>query len=215
MSAKLASNNYGKSRIRLVRVTRDGDHHHLKDICVSIQFEGEFESVHTRGDNSKVLPTDTMKNTVYALAGAEPVGEIEEFGKRLTSHFLKSNPQVSRVRVEIAENLWVRIPVDGVPRNHAFVAGGGEQRTASIDSTRANNQVEEGIADMLVLKAHDSAFDSYIRDSYPTLKETRDRIFATAVTARWLYARDNTQFRARWTGVRKSRLKTFAPHQNQ
>ncbi len=35
---------------------------------MSVQLEGDFEKVHSEGDNSDVLPTDTMKNTVYVLA---------------------------------------------------------------------------------------------------------------------------------------------------
>ena len=92
MGIKLSTSNYGKSRVRLVRITRGSEQHHLKDIFLDIQFEGDFEEVHVHGDNRKVLPTDTMKNTVYALAGQRPVGEIEEFGLRLSDHFLTNNP---------------------------------------------------------------------------------------------------------------------------
>src|SRR5947209_9186831 len=101
MTVQLAQNNYGKSGIRLVRVTREGKRHDLKDITVDIQFEGDFETVHTRGDNSKVLPTDTIKNTVYALAGKKPVGEIEDFAQRLIKHFFADNPQISEIHIRI------------------------------------------------------------------------------------------------------------------
>src|SRR5437764_8692717 len=113
MSFELVANNYGKSRVRLVRVTRNTPQHEITDITVDIQFEGDFDAVHTQGDNSAVLPTDTMKNTVYALAAREAVGEIENFGMRLVSHFLTGNLQVSRVTVRIAEHLWSHIPADG------------------------------------------------------------------------------------------------------
>src|SRR5438270_9527502 len=103
MTVRLAQNNYGKSGIRLVRLSREGKHHELKDITVDIQFEGDFEAVHTRGDNREVLPTDTMKNTVYALAGKKPVGEIEEFGQRLCAHFFSGNPQITEVRIQVRE----------------------------------------------------------------------------------------------------------------
>src|ERR1700730_19084698 len=115
MSSELVSNNYGKSGVRLLRVTRSGQQHELKDLCVDIQLEGDFDSVHRHGDNSKVLPTDTMKNTVYALAGQRPVGEIEDFAQSLVSHFLNHNPQVSRVNVHISERLWSRISADQKP----------------------------------------------------------------------------------------------------
>ena len=52
---------------------------------------------YTDGDNSDVLPTDTMKNTVYALAAQEPVGDPEIFGIRLARHFLARNRRLTRV----------------------------------------------------------------------------------------------------------------------
>ena len=47
---------------------------------VAIRFEGDYDESYTEGDNSDVLPTDTMKNTVYALAARQPVVEPEAFG---------------------------------------------------------------------------------------------------------------------------------------
>src|SRR5215468_9129715 len=98
MPVKIVHDNYGKSRVRLMKVERDGDTHHLQNINVKIALEGDFDEIHALGDNSKCLPTDTMKNTVYALAaqtdGAE---EAEDFGRRLAAYFLDNNPQVSKV----------------------------------------------------------------------------------------------------------------------
>src|SRR5215475_5905635 len=110
MSFELVANSYGKSRVRLVLVTRTGSEHDIKDISVDIQFEGDFDAAHTQGDNRNVLPTDTMKNTVYALAAEHSVGEIEHFGTRLVAHFLGANTQVSAVKVSLREHLWSRIP---------------------------------------------------------------------------------------------------------
>ena len=78
--ATLSGTSYGKSRIRLVRVTRHGDRHELRDFTVAIAFQGSYDTSYTDGDNRDVLPTDTMKNTVYALAAREGVGEPEAFG---------------------------------------------------------------------------------------------------------------------------------------
>src|SRR5437588_6893928 len=136
MAVQLAQNNYGKSGIRLVRVTREGKHHELKDISVDIQFDGDFETVHTRGDNNKILPTDTMKNTVYALAGKKPVVEIEEFGQRLCAHFFAGNQQIREIRVQIGERMWDRIAVGGKSHPSAFIGGNSERRTARISATR-------------------------------------------------------------------------------
>jgi len=65
---RLGENRYGKSRVRLVRVKRSGDWHELQEWTVQILLSGDFSSCFADGDNRKILPTDTMKNTVYSLA---------------------------------------------------------------------------------------------------------------------------------------------------
>src|SRR5262245_50609013 len=107
----LAETAYGKSSVRLVKVTRRGDRHDLKDLTVGIRFEGDYDQSYTEGDNSGVLPTDTMKNTVYALAAQESVEEPETFGVSLARHFLARNPRLGRVRIDITEHPWGRITV--------------------------------------------------------------------------------------------------------
>ena len=51
-----------------MRVSRDGDTHGLADLNVSVALSGDLAATHLTGDNAGVLPTDTMKNTVYAFA---------------------------------------------------------------------------------------------------------------------------------------------------
>ena len=215
MSFELVANNYGKSRVRLVRVTRTGPQHDIKDISVDIQFEGDFDAVHTKGDNSKVLPTDTMKNTVYALAAQQPVGEIEHFGTRLASHFLANNAQVTAVKVHISEHLWSRIGAEARPHPTAFVSSGNERRTATVTGTRERTTMSAGIEGLLVLRTAGSAFDGYLKDPYTTLPETRDRIFATVVRADWDYGVEDASFGLCWRTVRGALLETFANHTSE
>ena len=103
MAIRLGENNYGKQRVRILQVVRRPDRHDIKELTLGIRLEGDFESAHNKGDNRKVLPTDTMKNTVYTLAKQHAIESPEEFCLRLAEHFLSRNPQVSRVRVEAAE----------------------------------------------------------------------------------------------------------------
>ena len=215
MSFELVANNYGKSRVRLVRITRNTPQHEITDISVDIQFEGDFDAVHTKGDNSKVLPTDTMKNTVYALAAQQPVGEIEHFGARLVSHFLTHNSQISAVKVGISEHLWSRIISDNKAHPSAFISAGNERRTASVTGTRERTTVSAGIEGLLVLRTAGSAFAGYRKDAYTTLPETRDRIFATVLQAGWDYRVQDAGFGLCWTTVRTALLETFANHPSE
>ncbi len=111
MQAVLSQNCYGKSSVRFAKIIRRPNYHDFKEVNVGIQLEGDFETVYTEGDNRKVLPTDTMKNTVYALAKEHSLNSIEEFGQALAQHFLRHNPQVSCVRIELSEKLWQRVIV--------------------------------------------------------------------------------------------------------
>lgn len=215
MSFELVANNYGKSRVRLVRVSRNGPQHEIKEISVDIQFEGDFDAVHTKGDNSKVLPTDTMKNTVYVLAAQQPLGEIEHFGTRLASHFLSHNAQVSAAKIGIAEHLWSRIGAETSPHPTAFISSGNERRTAIVRCSRERTTVSAGIEDLLVLRTAGSAFDGYKKDAYTTLRETRDRIFATIVKAEWDYRMEDASFGLCWRNVRGALLETFASHPSE
>ncbi len=76
--ARLGSNRYGKSRVRLSRITRHGDRHEFNEWTVQVLLEGDFETSFTEADNSKILPTDTMKNTVYSLARGSKADTIED-----------------------------------------------------------------------------------------------------------------------------------------
>src|SRR6476619_299564 len=105
MKIRLGQNAYGKNAVNLSKIIRHQDHHEFRQISVSVALEGDFLTAHTEGDNSKILPTDTQKNTVYALAKEHFISGIEDFGIILSRHFKKNNPQVSKVRIEILEHL--------------------------------------------------------------------------------------------------------------
>lgn len=213
MSVRLAHNNYGKSRVRLMKVSRTGELHELQEITVKVAFEGDFTSVHTTGDNSPVLPTDTMKNTVYALAHqTQEIEEIENFGRRLADYFLSNNPVVTRVIIEIAERAWTRIAIKGESHPHSFTKSGDEKRTTIISAARDNMTIESGIEDLVVLKTTKSGFIGFIKDRYTTLPETTDRIFATSIKANWQYARPNAATGDAWRSVRQTILEIFADH---
>jgi urate oxidase len=206
---------YGKSRVRLLRLHRRGDRHDLRDLTVSIQFAGAYTESYTNGDNRDVLPTDTMKNTVYAVAGRDGVGEPEAFGLALTRHFLEGNPRLDRVTVDLIDHFWGRIPVGGHEHGQAFVRLGPDARTARVIQSRDALFIDGGIADLLILKSGQSAFEGYARDAFTTLPETRDRILATSVSARWRYRLAEFDYGTTWRAIRQTLLETFAEHESR
>src|ERR1700722_13281150 len=129
MAIHLGENSYGKSRVRLLRVARQEGRHDIRELTVAIRFEGDFETAHTKGDNQKILPTDTMKNTVYALARQHSIKTAESFCVHLADHFLARNPQSSRVQIDATETLWTRVPVGGKLHAYTFTSASAEKRT--------------------------------------------------------------------------------------
>jgi urate oxidase len=209
----LAWNRYGKSRVRLVKVHRGRDSHDLIDLTLDVALEGAFERVYVEGDNSGCLATDTMKNTVYALARKDSIDHVESFALRLAAYFA-SKPGVSRVRIEAAEHPWARLSAGGHPHPHAFARAGAEEWTTVVTQDAGGAAVISGLRGLVVLKTTDSAFSGFPRDQYTTLPETRDRILATSITANWAYVHGFSDFAQR-TAVRGALLETFAGHRSE
>ncbi|HEU0369492.1 MAG TPA: urate oxidase [Candidatus Acidoferrum sp.] len=213
---KLAENRYGKSRVRLVRVKRHTDRHDLHEWTVQILLHGDFQSCFTDGDNSSILPTDTMKNTVYSLARNSAADCIEDFAKQLVAFLLNGNPQVSAAEAVISESAWDHLAIGSKPDPTTFVQSSRELRTTTVTQARgAVAQVVSGLKDLVILKTAGSAFTGYIKDALTTLPETRDRLFGTAVGANWTYYSENSAFAQLRCKIRDLLLAAFAKHQSE
>ncbi len=212
MPVTLTENAYGKQAIRLVTVRRGAERNALKDVTVAVRFEGDFTAAYTEGDNQGVFPTDTMKNTVYALAAEHPFEDIEDFGLALTDHYLKASPRTSSIQVELTEHLWEAI---GEEEDRSFRKAGSERRRATVIRDRSGVKVQAGIEDLVVMKTSRSAFEGYPRDRYTTLRETSDRLLATAVQATWRYSSSASNFGRLWHEVRRLLLEAFAKHDSR
>ena len=208
----LGQNNYGKAGVRIVKVRRGTERHELWDLDVAVALEGDFEAAHVSGDNSKLLATDTMRNTVYALAKDHLTGSIEEFGLALVDHFLEAGPTVERARVNITQFPWDRIEVDGRGHEHSFVRGSGERKAKVVGGEGGERRVGAGLDNLLVMKTTASGWEGFFRDRFTTLPDTNDRILATIVTADWSYGGVGLDFDRLWGGVRDQILATFTDH---
>ena len=203
--AVLGRNQYGKAEVRLVKVARDTERHALEDLSVTSQLHGDFEAAHTEGDNSKVVATDTQKNTVYAFA-KDGIGSPEDFLLRLAGHFTESFDWVTGGRWAAEQYFWDRIN----DHDHAFARNKSETRTAVLLADGGNLTLVAGLEDLTVLKSTGSEFHGFPRDKYTTLTETNDRILATDVTAKWRYNMLEADFNAIYAGVRAILLDAFA-----
>jgi urate oxidase len=207
---KLVSHQYGKARVRVLKVFRDGAHHELKELDVQVMLQGDFESSYTAGDNSLVVATDTMKNTVNVLAKEKLAGENEPFGIILAEHFLTTYSQVNRVEVSLSEHCWDHLMIRETMHPHSFAEKGAARPTARIVSTREGNAVESGIEDLLILKSTQSGFVGYPKDKFTTLPEATDRIFATKLKAVWQFIKTPESYADTNQNILEAMLQPFA-----
>lgn len=211
MDAVLGPNRYGKAGVHVATVARRDGRHDFFERMVEARLEGDFEPVHIEGDNSTVLPTDTMRGSVYALAKGHADEDIESFALRYTAYLLDATPAATKAEAWVTERPWERAVVDGQPHPHTFTRG-AFRWTARVVRTRENAWLWAGIDELYVLKSTGSAFGGFLRDRFTTLPETDDRIMATKLDAVWLYDRTDLDYRGVRARVKDTLVSTFARH---
>ena len=214
--ARIGDNQYGKARVRLSRITRHGDRHDFQEWNIGILLRGDFDDSFTKADNSKILPTDTMKNTVYSVARASSATTIEEFAVELGDYLLKNNSQVTGVTVEVSERAWKPMLIDSRPEPQTFKLEGPELQTAVATGTMGGSwTVTSGIEGLTVLKTTKSGFEGFLKDELTTLKPVADRIFGTSITATWQFASSAPEYATVRTQVTSTLMKEFAAHDSK
>jgi len=212
----LAENSYGKSCVRVMKVKRDRPLHTVWEWKVEVLLSGDFKTCFTDGDNCAILPTDTMKNTVYSRARESKAECMEDFALELCEFFLSRNPQVERVAINIASTSWEHALVQGKPHPSAFIRGSSEsQTTAATCSQGGKASVISGLENLVVLKTANSGFEGYLRDSLTTLPETADRLFGTSMRAQWTYKTAELPFDSLRNKLRDALIQAFAEHDSK
>lgn len=224
----IAENKYGKSRVRLVKVKRKDGWHDLREWTVEVLLQGDFDSCFIEGDNSKILPTDTMKNTVYSLARSSTAESMEDFAKELLEFLVQRNPQVSAAEISVSDKAWDHLPTGGKPHPTTFIQIRSEsQKTKvtkkvkkevkkkAVKSEAGDFAVSAGFENLVLLKTSGSAFEGYIQDSLTTLQPAKDRLLGTELSANWNYSRSDLAFNSLRRKTRETLLDVFAAHQSK
>jgi urate oxidase len=217
MSIVLGPNQYGKAENRVVRIYRDTDRHEIHDLNVSSALRGDFSAAHLTGDQTRVLPTDTQKQTVYAFAKEKGIGQIEDFALDLGRHFVNDTEPVEGCRIEIEEYVWERVSIAGPDgtvqeHNHTWIRKCQETRTTvlTIDGKGGAETLVSGFSNLVILKSTGSEFHDFLVDKYTTLVPTNDRVMATSLVARWRYIGTDVDWRASYDDIKSLMVERFA-----
>ena len=208
---KLISQQYGKARVRVMKLLKDGPIHTVKELTVKALLDGPtYTPSYTAADNSMVVPTDTVKNTINCLAYDQLGAETELFALALANHFLSKYDHVTRVIVETEERIWSRTTIDGTPHPHTFSQAQSATPTVKLEATPTFSHLESGIKDLLILKSAEAGFSGYPKCDLTTLKETRERIVATSLAATWLWNTTPSSYHAANASILAAFMKPFA-----
>ncbi|KFA64562.1 hypothetical protein S40285_04570 [Stachybotrys chlorohalonatus IBT 40285] len=219
---RVAAARYGKDNVRVYKVHRDAATgvQTVVEMTVCCLLEGDIETSYTKADNSVVVATDSIKNTIYIIAKQHPVTPPELYASILGSHFVEKYSHIHAANIKVVTHRWTRMSIDGEPHPHSFIRDSEETRNVEARVSRQDGiTIKSGIAGLTVLKSTGSAFHGYVQDEYTTLRETWDRILSTDVDATWKWKtfaglknveESIPKFDKAWESARNTTLKLFA-----
>jgi urate oxidase len=208
--ATLGTNRYGKQKVRVLRKHIVGDRQSVIEIAADTLLEGAFDQSYLSDDNSQVVATDTVKNTIIALAHQHLGPCIEDFALTLGRHFLARHQQVDRVQIELRERRWDRMIIGGKPSPHSFQTSPLGEPYTKLTKSRVGHDLESGVRGLFVLNSTDSAFCNFDHTEFTTLQDASDRILSTVMEAGWKFLPGTADFRDVNDRVLKTLLEVFA-----
>jgi len=206
----LIKNRYGKGRVRIMRIHRDGDKQDVSQLSIKAMLEGDFGRAYTDADNSTSTSTDTIKNIVNVVARENTALSTEEFCQVLAKRYLDLYPQASSVSITAHETKWARLAVDGELHPHAFLLDSNGKPTVEIVATRDRMAMSSGLDNFTFMKSTQSGWENYYTDKYSTIQPTNDRICATSMVASWTWSGKPASYPATNKKILDTLLKEFA-----
>ncbi|WP_211909644.1 factor-independent urate hydroxylase [Tardiphaga alba] len=206
----LIKNRYGKGRVRIMRVHRDGDKQEVSQLSLKVMLEGDFGRAFTDGDNATSTSTDTMKNIVNVVARENTGLQTEPFCEVLARRFLDLYPQVVSVSITAHETKWARLSIDGVPHPHSFIRDDNGKPFVELVATRSGVTMRSGLDTFTFMKSTQSGWEGYYTDQYSTIQPTNDRICATSMVASWAWSGKPIDYAATNAKILDVLLREFA-----
>jgi len=157
----------------------------------------QFLDAYTRGDNRRVVATDTMKNFIHATSLRARARCLEEWLLEVGTAFLDTYPHMEHLTM-LGRDL--PFPAAVVPGDGGFEASdrlfsrdrcdAGSARlelARDADGEVAITDHESGRRDLQLIKITGSAFADFARDEHTTLPERPDRPLYIWLDIGWRY----------------------------
>ena len=196
----------------MLRIVRRGDRHDPRDLTVSCRFEGEFASAFVEGRTDVLMPGEAVKNLVHKAAREAGGGEIETFALAVSERILAANPALTRARIEVAEQPWLRLESGGKPQGQAFLAASPERRTTTVTSNGQQTAVVSGIDSLTVMRTSGFGPARRANEDPGGRDDGLQRLLVATLSARWTYTSPDVTFGPYRQGVRAAIVETVGCH---
>ena len=215
MSFELGKNRYGKRNVRLLRVVKDSAKHQVHELTGQILLSGDFGRAYTHGDNAKVLPTETQKNTFYAMSKKYDVDPIEAWSKNVADDIMERHAHIDKVEIEIDRQPWNRAIAQGKEHDHTFIKASDGVRFVKATYGRRGTclNLSSGFKDVNIMKTTQSGFEGFIKDEYTTLTDSKDRVMATSIYCEYTFGKvdfDRTKFNEIHAAIKEITIFNFS-----
>jgi urate oxidase len=206
----LIRNRYGKGKVRIMRIHRDGERQEVHQLSIKAMLEGDFARAYTSGDNSTSVATDTIKNIVNVVARENPALPTEAFCEVLAKRYLDTYPQISSVSITAHETKWARLAIAGQEHPHSFVLDSNGKPFVELAATRSGATLTSGIDSFTFMKSTQSGWENYVMDRYTTIQPTHDRMCATSMLASWKWSAKPANYPAANQTILDKLIEVFA-----
>ncbi|KAG1671111.1 Uricase [Nymphon striatum] len=179
--------SYGKIGVKILYVNRDSPVHQIKEFQVGTALKNDSDD-ELHGDNRKIVPTDTQKNTIYILAKKYGIKSAEAFALIVSNWFIEKYPWVIEAKIDIKEMPWQRVEKNGEKHIHAFVNSHDAIKVCEVIQAKGEQpRVTSGVSGLHFIKTGQSGFENFNQCSFTVLPDSRDRILSSVVDGTWTY----------------------------
>ena len=206
----IRASSHGESRVRMLRIVRRGDRHDARDLTVSCRFEGAFTPAFEAGRTDGLLPGETLKRIIHATVQHNGAAELETIGILLCDQLLDRARLITRVRVELVEQPWLRLDVGGKAQGQSFAAASPERRTAVVTSNGTQVAVVAGLEELTLMRTSGFGPRTARDADHSGKSDGLQRLLVASLTARWTYTSADVTFAPYRQGVRNAIIDTFA-----
>jgi urate oxidase len=174
-------------------------------MVVQVTLFGAVDKSWLSGNNSQIVPTETQKNTCYAIALQHKFDCPEDYAAILGKDFLTRHRHLTTAEICVRARRWDRLKtMKGATHNHAFTTCPDPitttckvvvERASSLGNNHFSVRVLSGVQKLRLLKTTQSGFEGFIVDKYTTLQPvgsgvgsvSATRMFSTEMTGTWAF----------------------------